>query len=148
MPNLSGIERLKQLKDITCKLPVIVITGHGDVAIAVKAMKLGAVDFLEKPFADDALLAAVRSALKEWRKETDHEVERRQILERLDALSPREHDVLKGLVAGNPNKIIAYNLGVSPRTVEIYRAHVMNKTRAGSLSDLVRMALQAGILDQ
>jgi two-component system response regulator FixJ len=146
MPDLDGIGLLKRLNEIKSKLPVIVITGHGDVAMAVEAMKLEAVDFLEKPFSDEALLVAVQSALNEWRKEAGRETERQEIMERLATLSPRENDVLRGLVAGGPNKVIAYNLGISSRTVEIYRANVMTKTRTGSLPELVRIALLAGIL--
>jgi two-component system response regulator FixJ len=146
MPDVSGIELLKRLKDSNAKLPVIVITGHGDVPIAVEAMKIGAADFFEKPFDGDKMVAAVQSALSDLRKDADHEAERKEVHDRLATLTPREHDVLKGLVAGNSNKVIAYDLGISPRTVEIYRANVMTKTRSGSLSELVRMALRAGIL--
>jgi two-component system response regulator FixJ len=124
-----------------------VITGHGDVPLAVEAMKLGAVDFFEKPFDDDALLAAVRSALSSEDENSKRNVERGAIKEKLATLSQREHQVLEGLVSGHPNKTIAYDLGISPRTVEIYRANVMTKMNAASLSDLVRMALVAGILD-
>jgi two-component system response regulator FixJ len=147
MPDLTGIELLKRLKEVNAGMPVIVITGHGDVPIAVEAMKLGAADFFEKPFDGDKMVAAVQAALSDSRKNADHEAERKQLHERLATLTPRERDVLKGLVAGNPNKIIAYDLGISPRTVEIYRANVMTKTKSGSLSELVRMALHAGILD-
>jgi two-component system response regulator FixJ len=143
MPGLSGIELLRRMKDIDVKLPVIVITGHGDVPIAVEAMKLGAADFFEKPFDGDKMIAAVQSALSDWRKDADRDAERKELQDRLAALTPRERDVLKGLVAGNPNKVIAFNLGISPRTVEIYRANVMTKMKSGSLSELVRMALHA-----
>jgi two-component system, LuxR family, response regulator FixJ len=147
MPGLSGIDLLRRLKDLKVALPVIVITGHGDVPLAVEAMKFGAVDFLEKPFDDEVLLGAVRSALNV--KATDQERLKFQqaINDRLASLSNRERDVLKGLVAGNPNKTIAFDLGISPRTVEIYRANVMTKMQATSLSDLVRMALVGGVLD-
>jgi two-component system, LuxR family, response regulator FixJ len=143
MPGLSGIELLRHLKDAGIKLPVIVVTGHGDVPIAVEAMKLGAVDFFEKPFDGDKMVAAVQSALSNSRDDADRDAERRALQERLAALTPRERDVLKGLVAGKPNKVIAYDLGISPRTVEIYRANVMTKMKSGSLSELVRMALHA-----
>jgi two-component system response regulator FixJ len=122
------------------------MTGHGDVPLAVEAMKLGAADFFEKPFDDDALLGAVRAALGNWEKGARHEAERTDLQERLASLTNRERDVLQGLIAGNPNKIIAYDLGISPRTVEIYRANVMTKMKAASLSELVRMALQVGLL--
>ncbi|HMA70505.1 MAG TPA: response regulator FixJ, partial [Xanthobacteraceae bacterium] len=148
MPGLSGIELLRHLKDSDLKLPVIVITGHGDVPIAVEAMKLGAVDFFEKPFDGDKIIEAVQSALSDWQKDADRETERREVQDRLATLTPREREVLRALVAGNPNKVIAYDLGISPRTVEIYRANVMTKTKARSLSELVRLVLHAGILDQ
>jgi two-component system, LuxR family, response regulator FixJ len=146
MPGISGIELLRRLGRLGVALPVIVITGHGDVPLAVEAMKLGAVEFLEKPFDDDVLLAAVKSALNRHERDARQEAERAEIKERLDGLSTRERQVLGGLVAGRPNKIIAFDLGISPRTVEIYRANVMTKMRASSLSDLVRMALLAGVL--
>ena len=124
------------------------MTGHGDVPLAVEAMKIGAVDFLEKPFDDEVLLASVRSALESaGRRQRTPEAERHEIESRLAALSNRERQVLDGLVAGQPNKMIAFDLGISPRTVEIYRANVMTKMQAASLSDLVRMALIAGILE-
>ena len=120
---------------------MIVITGHGDVPLAVEAMKFGAVDFLEKPFDDEVLLGAVRSAFKQRTNDQERQAQKAAINDRLATLSNRERDVLEGLVAGNPNKTIAYDLGISPRTVEIYRANVMTKMQAASLSDLVRMAL-------
>jgi two-component system response regulator FixJ len=147
MPEISGIDLLKRLRELAIALPVIVITGHADVPLAVEAMKLGAVDFLEKPFDDDALLAAVHSALAIEGDHSKRNAELTELNERLTALSHRERQVLEGLVKGHPNKTIAYDLGISPRTVEIYRANVMTKMDAGSLSELVRMALVAGILD-
>jgi two-component system, LuxR family, response regulator FixJ len=147
MPEVSGIDLLKRLRELAISLPVIVITGHGDVPLAVEAMKLGAVDFLEKPFDDDALLAAVHSALASEGDSSKRTAELTELNEKLKALSNRERQVLEGLVKGHPNKTIAYDLGISPRTVEIYRANVMTKMDAGSLSELVRMALVAGILD-
>jgi len=146
MPGMSGVDLLRRLKELKIGVPVIVITGHGDVALAVEAMKVGAVDFLEKPFDDDVLLASVQSALKRQDGETKRHIERLEIEGRLAGLSNRERDVLGGLVAGRANKQIAFDLGISPRTVEIYRANLMNKMKAGSLSDLVRMALIAGIV--
>jgi two-component system response regulator FixJ len=144
MPGLSGVDLLKRLKLEGIRMPVIVMTGHGDVPLAVEAMKLGAVDFLEKPFDDDHLLAAIRSALDRHGdddKRAEREVAYR---ERLETLSAREQQVLDGLIAGHPNKTIAYDLGISARTVEVYRANVMTKMQAGSLSELVRMAMIAG----
>ena len=145
MPDLSGIDLLRKLREMDFGIPVIVITGHGDVPLAVEAMRIGAVDFLEKPYDDDALLSSVRSALSQGDKGAPQSREKAELQERLATLSNREREVLEGLVAGQPNKIIAYNLGISPRTVEIYRANLMTKMKAGSLSDLVRMTLIAGI---
>jgi two-component system, LuxR family, response regulator FixJ len=143
MPGLSGIELLRRLQEMHIGLPVIVIAGHGDVPLAVEAMKCGAVDFLEKPFDDDVLLASVRAALNRSQESAAVEAERAEIRARIAALTQRERDVLEGLVAGHPNKIIAFRLEISPRTVEIYRANPMTKMKAGSLSELVRMALVA-----
>ena len=141
MPGLSGIDLLRRLKELKIDVPVIVITGHGEISLAVEAMKIGAVDFLEKPFDDEVLLASVRSAFTRRDGEARRHGERAEIETRLTTLSNRERDVLHGLVAGRANKQIAFDLGISPRTVEIYRANLMNKMQAGSLSDLVRMAL-------
>jgi Response regulator len=147
MPEITGIDLLRRVKELDLDIPVIVITGHGDIALAVEAMKIGAVDFLEKPFDDDMILSSVRAALNRDADSAQQKAERTQINDKLAALSNREHQVLEGLVAGKPNKIIAYDLGISPRTVEIYRANLMTKMGANSLSDLVRMAMTAGILD-
>jgi two-component system, LuxR family, response regulator FixJ len=147
MPGMSGIELLRRLKELDVNVPVIVITGHGDVPLAVEAMKVGAADFLEKPFDDDVLLSSVRTALAQRDGDKRRHGERAEIESRLAVLSPRERDVLSGLVSGRANKQIAYDLGISPRTVEIYRANLMNKMQAGSLSELVRMALIAGMLE-
>ncbi len=147
MPEITGIDLLKRVKQVNPDLPVIVITGHGDIALAVEAMKIGAIDFLEKPFDDDNLLDAVRSALDREADAVQRKAEVSEIQEKLAALSNRERQVLEGLVAGNPNKTIAFDLGISPRTVEIYRANLMTKMGANSLSDLVRMAMTAGILE-
>ena len=147
MPEISGIDLLRRLKELEIGIPVIVITGHGDVPLAVEAMKIGAIDFLEKPFDDDVLLAAVRAALSKEDTDSKRRAERTEIESRLAALSHREREVLEGLVAGHANKMIAFDLGISPRTVEIYRANVMTKMQAASLSDLVRMALIGGVAD-
>jgi two-component system, LuxR family, response regulator FixJ len=146
MPGMSGLELLRQLVKLGATFAVIVITGHGDVPLAVEAMKLGAVDFLEKPFDDNALIAAVRSALNRREHDLEQDSEKLEIHSRIAALSNRERQVLEGLVAGQANKTIAFALGISPRTVEIYRANLMTKMHASSLSDLVRMALLAGIV--
>jgi two-component system response regulator FixJ len=148
MPGMSGIDLLRRLRELNIGVPVIVITGHGDVPLAVEAMKFGAIDFLEKPFDDEVLLASVGAALAQHAGEARRQTERAEIETRLAALSPRERDVLDGLVAGHANKQIAFDLGISPRTVEIYRANLMDKMKATSLSDIVRMALIAGILGQ
>jgi two-component system, LuxR family, response regulator FixJ len=145
MPDMSGIELLRRLKELKVGVPVIVITGHGDIALAVEAMKIGASDFFEKPFDDDLLLASVRAALRQQADQTKRGAERADIEHRILTLSPREKDVLAGLIDGRANKQIAFDLGISPRTVEIYRANLMNKMQAGSLSDLVRMALLAAM---
>jgi two-component system response regulator FixJ len=146
MPDMSGIELLRRLKELKVGVPVIVITGHGDIALAVEAMKIGAADFFEKPFNDDLLVASVRAALRQQADQTKRGAERADIEHRISTLSPREKDVLSGLIDGRANKQIAFDLGISPRTVEIYRANLMSKMQAGSLSDLVRMALIAEIV--
>lgn len=147
MPEINGIELLQRLQSAPVRLPVIVITGHGDIALAVEAMKLGATDFFEKPYDDEALLGAVRSALSRREDEVKRESTKIEIQGRIAELTPRERQVLEGLIAGQPNKNIAFDLEISPRTVEIYRANVMTKMRASSLSELVRMALLAGVLN-
>jgi two-component system, LuxR family, response regulator FixJ len=147
MPEMSGIDLLRRLRQLKTLMPVIVVTGHGDVPLAVEAMKEGAVNFLEKPFDDDSLLAAIRSALAERTNSGAGQAGRAAIHHKFKVLSARERQVLEGLVAGHPNKTIAFDLGISPRTVEVYRANVMTKMVATSLSDLVRMAIVGGILD-
>ena len=146
MPGLSGLDLLQRLKDIGLAIPVIVVTGHGDVPLAVEAMKSGAFDFFEKPFDDDILLSAVEAALDLNERNSRRRVEQAEIEVRLSALTTRERQVLEGLVVGQVNKTIAFDLGISPRTVEIYRANVMTKMQAASLSELVRMALTASII--
>jgi two-component system response regulator FixJ len=146
MPEVSGLDLLRRVQELELGIPVIMITGHGDVPLAVEAMKIGALDFLEKPFDDEVLLASVRSALNQLDQDQRRQTERSDIQGRLETLSNRERDVLQGLVAGHANKQIAYDLGISPRTIEIYRANLMTKMQASSLSNLVRMALIAGIL--
>jgi len=145
MPNMSGVDLLRKLNELEVALPVIVMTGHGDVQLAVEAMKIGAADFIEKPFDDEMLLNAVRAALDRWEDKAREISERSSYVERLETLSSRERDVLGGLIAGKANKVIAFDLGISPRTVEIYRANVMTKTGANSLPELVRMAMLAGL---
>jgi len=148
MPGLDGIGLLRKLKEIGITLPVVIMTGHADVPLAVEAMKAGAVDFIEKPFDDEVLLSAIRLALSRHGETGQRDAEQARIRARIDALSERERQVLDGLVAGHPNKTIAYDLALSPRTVEVHRANVMIKMGASSLSDLVRMALTAKLQHQ
>ncbi|MBD8907581.1 response regulator FixJ [Methylorubrum zatmanii] len=143
MPEIDGIEFLRRLRQRGAMPPVIVMTGHADVPLAVAAMKAGAVDFIEKPFDDEILLASVRAALARREREAGLAARTQAVRERIATLSERERQVLDGLVAGHANKVIGLDLGISPRTVEIYRANVMTKLQAASLSDLVRMALIA-----
>jgi two-component system response regulator FixJ len=145
MPDMDGLELLRRLKAKSPQLPVIVMTGHGDVPIAVEAMKLGAADFVEKPFADDVLLGAIQSAIEQGRRQTALGEIDADIAGRAASLSERERQVFEGLVAGQSNKMIANKLQISPRTVEIYRANVMTKMQAASLSELVRFAIRAGL---
>jgi two-component system, LuxR family, response regulator FixJ len=144
MPEMSGLDLVRRLRDLGVTLPVIVITGHGDVPLAVEAMKSGVIDFIEKPFDDEQILAALRSALVQDDGD-GKDAERMVLSQRVAGLSTRERQVLGGLVAGHANKVIANQLGISPRTVEVYRANVMTKMQAASLSELVRMALLVGI---
>lgn len=143
MPGMDGVELLRRLKEKGVDMPMIIMTGHADVALAVAAMKAGAVDFIEKPFADDMLLNAVHLALSQYARADQSGTEVAQIRARVESLSPRERQVLDGLLAGHPNKTIAYDLSLSPRTVEVHRANLMTKMGAKSLSDLVRMAMVA-----
>ncbi|MDB5395448.1 MAG: fixJ [Rhodospirillales bacterium] len=145
MPEMDGLELQRQLAERGIKLPTVVVTAHGDVATAVRAMRAGAVDFVEKPFSDEAIHAGIRLGLAERPKPNSADQMRTAIRERLKILSPREREVLDGMVAGHPNKVIAYKLSLSPRTVEIHRARVMDKMQARSLSELVRLALAAGL---
>lgn len=145
MPGMDGLALQRRLRELGVRLPVIVMTGHGDVPIAVQALKAGAADFIEKPFDDEVLLTAVRAALEADRRAREREAEIEEIATRLASLTPRERQVLERLVAGQPNKTIAFDLGTSPRTVEVHRARVMEKMGARSLSELVRMALRVGV---
>jgi two-component system, LuxR family, response regulator FixJ len=143
MPGIDGLALQRELKTRAITLPVIVITGHGDVPLAVEAMKAGAVDFLEKPFDDEALLGAIRVAIDRHAHDSRRDGEIAAIKRRLDSLSPREREVLDGLVAGLPNKTIAYDLNISARTVEVHRANLMTRMGAHSVADLVRMVFVA-----
>ena len=144
MPEMSGLQLVQRLKERGFTLPVIVITGHGDVPLAVEAMRAGVIDFIEKPFEDEVLLDSIRRALETSTEPTVHDPERQRFEDLLSGLSGREREVLQGVVAGKMNKVIAYELGISARTVEVYRANVMSKTKASGLSELVRIALRAG----
>jgi len=144
MPDMTGIELLRELKAKSMALPTIVITGHGDIALAVEAMKWGAMDFIEKPFDEEAILRAVGSAKDRAENKGHQSQDGAADAAKLASLSQRERQVLDGLVAGHPNKTIAYHLGISPRTVEVYRANLMTKMQAKSLSELIRIALFAG----
>ncbi len=145
LPDKSGIEVQQELTELGAPLRTIMISGHGDVPLAVKAMKAGAVDFIEKPYSDDLILGAIDQALEELNRLEAAESTRREAARRIEQLTPREMEVLKALVSGKPNKQIAHHLEISPRTVEIHRARVMSKMSAPSLSHLVRMAMSVGI---
>jgi two-component system response regulator FixJ len=143
MPEMTGVELLRELKTRSIEMPAIVITGQGDIALAVEAMKAGAIDFIEKPFEEAVILTAVRNAEERVTQKGKHAETGAAVIAKLATLSLRERQVLDGVVAGKPNKTIARDLGISPRTVEVYRANLMAKMEAGSLSGLVRMALLA-----
>ena len=143
MPEMDGLELQQHLTERSFNFPLIVITGHGDVPLAVRAMKAGAIDFIEKPFAADTMIASIDAGLAGLAKTDDEDPLAATATARLALLSPREREVLQGLLAGLPNKSIAYDLAISPRTVEIHRARVMDKMGARSLSELIRMSLAA-----
>jgi two-component system, LuxR family, response regulator FixJ len=147
MPGMDGLQVQRALKDRGTLLPVVIMTGHGDVTVAVQAMKAGAVDFIEKPFEKAALLTAIDAAFFQLEQAGKRHARSDEAQARLDALTPREVDVLKGLVRGHPNKTIAYDLGISPRTVEIHRANLMTKLEVASLSEALRIAFAAGLGD-
>ena len=149
MPGIDGMELLRQLglASGARKLPVIVMTGHGDVPLAVEAMKLGALDFLEKPFDDDRLIRMIEAALSQSDNGAKNEAVSADMAARVASLTPRERQVMQGLVTGLSNKAIARDYDISPRTVEVYRANVMTKMQAGNLSELVRFAIRAGIVE-
>ncbi len=148
MPDIDGLELQQILLDRGVDIPVIVMTGHGDIPMAVRALKAGASDFIEKPFADDVMLEAVRRALARATHDRRQSEEIAETRTNHDTLTERERDVFQAMIAGHPNKVIAHLLGISQRTVEIHRARVMEKMRARSLSALVRMAIEAGLAKQ
>lgn len=141
MPGLGGLELQDRLLKLRSSLPVIFITGHGDVPMAVEAMQKGAFDFIQKPFRDQELLERVNDALSVDQRRRTTDARRAEVLARLEKLTKREQEVMRLVVSGKPNKVIAFDLGVSQRTVEIHRARVMEKMQARSLADLVRMTL-------
>src|SRR6266568_2530592 len=145
MPGMDGLEMQQRLIERALSFPLIVITGHGDVPLAVRAMKAGAMDFIEKPFAAEIILNSAAAALARLAEPGDQDPLAATATAKLALLTPREREVLQGLLAGLPNKSIAYDLAISPRTVEIHRARVMDKMGARSLSELVRMSLAAGV---
>jgi len=146
MPGLDGVELLKRMKANHSRFPIVIMTGHGDIPLAVEVMKLGAVDFLEKPFEDDRLVGMIESALRQAEPGVKSEAIAHDIAARVATLSPRERQVMEGLIAGLSNKLIARDYDISPRTIEVYRANVMTKMQANSLSELVRLAMRAGML--
>jgi two-component system response regulator FixJ len=141
MPGLSGLDLQHELLNRRIGLPVIVMTGHGDVPLAVEAMKAGAVDFIEKPFSDEKMIAAIQTGLDRYARDAQRTDAASMVETRLNGLTPREREVLDGLVTGLPNKTIAYDLNISPRTVEVHRANLMTKMGAANLPELVRMVL-------
>ena len=147
MPGIDGIELLKRMKATSNRFPILIMTGHGDVPLAVEAMKLGALDFLEKPFEDERLTAMIEGAIRQADTTARTEAVTQDIAARIASLSPRERQVMEGLIAGLSNKLIAREYDISPRTIEVYRANVMTKMQANSLSELVRLAMRAGLLN-
>jgi RNA polymerase sigma factor (sigma-70 family) len=147
MPGMSGLELQEHFAKNDVNIPIIIITGHGDVPMAVRAMKSGAIDFIEKPFNDELLLESIRNALALDLKQREVQSQRARIATRLDHLTPREHEVMEMVTEGRSNKEIAINMGVSSKTVEAHRARVMEKMQAGSLAELVRMVMAAGVVD-
>ena len=143
MPGMSGLELQEYLIEHMISIPIIIITGHGDVPMAVRAMKAGAVDFIEKPFNDELLLESIRTALNLDVEQRASQAERAEIAARLAHLTPREHEVMEMVTNGRANKEIALTLGVSAKTVEAHRARVMEKMQARSLADLVKMHMNA-----
>jgi two-component system response regulator FixJ len=144
MPDMDGLELQEELARRGSSMPVIVITGHGDIPLAVRAMKAGAVDFLEKPFAREVLLAAVKRALESGEQVAQSALNAAEVRERIESLTPREREVFDLVVAGKQSKVIAHELGAATRTIEVHRGRMMNKMKASSLQELVRMAMAAG----
>ncbi len=145
MPDMSGVELLEKLKETGTSIPAVVITGHGDVPMAVAAMKAGAVDFIEKPFEDETLVEAIKRAASQLEESPVSTVDAATLRARLNSLSERERQVLSAVVAGLPNKTIGFDLGISPRTIEVHRANIMSKMQARNLPELVRMSIAMGL---
>lgn len=145
MPDIDGLEVQQQMAERGISFPVVVLTGHGDVTLAVRAIKAGAVDFLEKPFEKVAILGAIEEAFKRLGSNQVQDLDAAAAVVRLAVLTPRERDVLEGLVKGQPNKITAHELGLSTRTVEVHRANLMHKLELRSLSDVLRLSFVAGL---
>lgn len=148
MPGLDGLEVQKAMADNGILLPIIIMTGHGDVGLAVRAMKAGAIDFVEKPFEKATMMSALEQGFARLGESDIRKLRAQEAQVRLEVLTARERDVLQGLVDGLPNKTIAYDLGISPRTVEIHRANLMTKLHVKSLSEALRIAFSAGLGDQ
>jgi two-component system response regulator FixJ len=147
MPGIDGMDLLRHLKANASSMPVIIMTGHGDIPLAVEAMRLGALDFIEKPFEDERLIGMIEAALRQSSDHTKSDAVSAEIASRIASLSQRERQVMDGLVVGLSNKLIAREHNISPRTIEVYRANVMTKMQAHNLSELIRLALRAGILN-
>lgn len=146
MPGMSGLELQEHLRESDVQIPIIIITGHGDVPMAVRAMKTGALDFIEKPFDDEKLLDGIQRALQLDQARRERQSDRAEMAARLANLTPREHEVMLKVTEGKSNKEIANELGVSAKTVEAHRARVMEKMEARSLAELVRMVLSSGVV--
>ena len=148
MPGMSGLELQDRLRSICARIPVIIVTGHGDVPVTVRAMKAGAYEFLQKPFNDQDLIDAIQGALSEYAKIWEQVDQEERLRENLDGLTPREYEVLLHLARGKPNKIVAYDMALSVRTVEGYRASIMNKLNVRTIGELMQIVLDAGLLGQ
>lgn len=148
LEDVNGLDVLERLVQQKSELPVIMMTGHGDIPMAVRAMKVGAADFIEKPYSDELILSSIQRVLDRSVKDRNRGDLADAVGKRVTSLTPRERDVLEHLIIGRPNKIIAFKLDISPRTVEVHRARVMEKMQAESLSHLVRMALIAGLVPE
>lgn len=148
MPGMSGLELQDRLRTKCARLPVIIVTGHGDVPVTVRAMKAGAYEFLQKPFNDQDLIDAIQGALSEYAKIWEQVDQEERLRENLDGLTPREYEVLLHLARGKPNKIVAYDMELSVRTVEGYRASIMNKLNVRTIGELMQIVLDAGLLGQ